>query len=277
MTRKAEDALFPAGRLGVKGTFPFRIGCTSYVLPDEILPNVAFMADKVDDIELVLFESREASNLPDSSTVSLLRRIARENDLTYSVHFPIDRRAGAESVEERNKFFDSVTGIIRLTQRLPVSGYVLHLEGLKDESDPYQVDAWRQRTGEFCQRLADGLLVDPKSICVENLGYAPELHRRVVEKCRFSNCIDIGHLWLYGADWIEHIGRVIDSTRIIHLHGVSGGKDHLSLAVHAKPSQLRKLASMLYQYSGVLTLEVFREKDTFSSLAIFKELWHRSA
>ena len=45
----------------------FRIGTTSYVIPDDILPNVEYLASRVDDVQLVLFETDEyGSNLPDA-------------------------------------------------------------------------------------------------------------------------------------------------------------------------------------------------------------------
>ncbi|MBN1577923.1 MAG: TIM barrel protein [Chitinispirillaceae bacterium] len=262
--------------MNCKGAFPFRIGCTSYVLPDEILPNISFMADKVDDIELVLFESQEWSNLPDKTTFSSMQQIADEHDITYSVHFPIDCRAGAENAAERRKLLDQVTGIIRLTEKLPISGYLLHLEGLEDEHSTEQLQFWQEVTGEFCRQLVETVSVDPHLICIENLGYSPLLHQQLIEKHHFSHCIDMGHLWMNGMEWRSHVSQVLEKTRIIHLHGVSGGKDHQSLAMHAQPAQLQQLASMLQTYTGVVTLEVFGEEDTFSSLRCFGELWHRS-
>ena len=40
---------------------PFRIGTTSYIIPDDILPNVRFLAGRVKDVELVLFDIDEKS------------------------------------------------------------------------------------------------------------------------------------------------------------------------------------------------------------------------
>ena len=60
------------GYESLKNRFPFRLGTTSYIIPGELLPNVNFLADKVDDIELVLFESDEITNLPDAATVRAL-------------------------------------------------------------------------------------------------------------------------------------------------------------------------------------------------------------
>ena len=69
---------------------PCRLGTTSYIVPDEILPNLRFLADRVDDVELVLFESDEYSNLPTKSDVAEMGRIANDNDLTFTVHLPLD-------------------------------------------------------------------------------------------------------------------------------------------------------------------------------------------
>lgn len=261
--------------MNCKGAFPFRIGCTSYVLPDDILPNVSFMADKIDDIELVLFESREWSNLPDKNTVSSMQLIANKHNVTYSVHFPIDCRAGAPDPVERQKFQNSVTDIIRLTETLPVSGYLLHLEGLDNENDAEMVRKWQKNTDEFCKKLTDGDVADPKLICIENLGYTPELHEQLIEKYRFSHCIDLGHLWLYHHDWVNYLHQVIDKTRIIHLHGVQNGKDHRSLNSHVQQEQLQELIPLIKNFSGVITIEVFCEEDTFTSLDHFEELWHQ--
>ncbi len=58
---------------------PFRVGSTSYVYPDDILPNVEQLAAKgdVDDIELILFEVDDGpNNLPNAATVQKLSDIA---------------------------------------------------------------------------------------------------------------------------------------------------------------------------------------------------------
>ena len=65
-----------------------RLGTSSYIIPADIIPNVDYLKDKVDDIELVLFESKEASNIPGPDVIGELRRFADENNLTYTVHLP---------------------------------------------------------------------------------------------------------------------------------------------------------------------------------------------
>ncbi|MBN1759166.1 MAG: TIM barrel protein [Chitinispirillaceae bacterium] len=262
--------------MNFKQRYPFRIGCTSYVIPDEILPNVSYMADTVDDIELVLFESGKWSNLPDERTVTSMQHIANKHDITYSVHFPIDCRAGADEREEREKFYQSVNDIIRLTGNLPVSGYLLHLEGLNNENNPDEVQRWKNVCDSFCKSLTDSFPEAGEKICVENLGYAPQLHAEFIGTYNLSHCVDIGHLWMSESDWVEYLNQVIDKTRIIHLHGVVEGTDHQSLKLHTQQEQLQRLMPILHNYSGVVTLEVFSEEATFSSLTHFEELWQRS-
>jgi hypothetical protein len=47
----------------VLGT-PYRLGSTSYVWPAGLVPNVRRLGPLVDDVELVLFDLEERSNLP---------------------------------------------------------------------------------------------------------------------------------------------------------------------------------------------------------------------
>ena len=54
-------------RIILKNRLPFRLGTTSYIIPDDILPNVTMLAPSIDDIELILFESDEISNYPGQS------------------------------------------------------------------------------------------------------------------------------------------------------------------------------------------------------------------
>lgn len=93
-----------------------RIGTTSYIIPDDILPNVRYLADKVDDIELVLFESEEMSNLPDEKTIRELSLLGESHDLSYTVHFPLDIYPGSRDQQERSRFLRTIERIVTLTE-----------------------------------------------------------------------------------------------------------------------------------------------------------------
>ncbi len=50
-------------------------------------------------MELVLFEVEEGGgNLPDEKPLAQLADIARRNDLTYTVHLPLDLRLGDDDL-----------------------------------------------------------------------------------------------------------------------------------------------------------------------------------
>ena len=99
---------------GLKKSFSFRLGTTSYIVPDDIIPNVRFLADKIDDIELVLFESDEMSNIPTTDAVKQLGKLACANDLTYTVHLPLDIETGHESEIVRRRSVEKCRRIIEL-------------------------------------------------------------------------------------------------------------------------------------------------------------------
>lgn len=100
------------GDASLKNRFPFRLGATSYVIPADLKANVAFLADKVDDIELVLFESHEMNNLPDAVTVRALREMADRHDLTYTVHLPLDIWMGHADATVRQQSVDKCLRVI---------------------------------------------------------------------------------------------------------------------------------------------------------------------
>ncbi len=58
--------------------YPFRLGTTSYIIPADILPNVRYLADKVQDVELVLFEVDDGqNNLPSAEVIDDLIQVGR--------------------------------------------------------------------------------------------------------------------------------------------------------------------------------------------------------
>jgi sugar phosphate isomerase/epimerase len=113
----------------LKNRFPFRLGTTSYIIPADLMTNVRFLAPYVDDIELVLFEADDESNLPDEKTISTLHEIACSNDLSYTVHLPLGLLLGAVDEEERRRSVKKALHIVELTSPLNPAAYVVHFEG----------------------------------------------------------------------------------------------------------------------------------------------------
>ena len=82
-------------------SLPFRLGTSSYIIPADILPNAHYLAGKVRDIELILFEvDDEQNNLPSPEVIDELINLAALYDLTYTVHLPLDLKLGADGSEQ---------------------------------------------------------------------------------------------------------------------------------------------------------------------------------
>ncbi len=255
---------------------PFRLGTTSYILPDDILPNVRYLADKVRDIELVLFEvDNNMNNLPSPEVISELAELAREHDLTYTVHLPLDLRLGSDG-HDWHRSLVKARKVIEHTRALQPWAYVVHLDGKNSDERA----AWVQQ-GTRALELAADWAGDPARLAVENLEGRPEdLIQPVLEQIPVSRCVDVGHLWLDGLDPLPSLHAALPRTRVIHLHGIDT-RDHSSLR-HVPSNQLRSVLEYLLQqnYAGVVTLEVFNEKDFITSKVVLEraieEIWASS-
>ncbi len=255
-----------------KKQLPFRLGCTSYVYPDDILPNVRKMANVIDDMEIVLFHSDKLSNFPDKKVFMELKELAEKYNITYTIHFPSDLKAGSKNKQEREDFADNIRKVTELTSILNPYAYVLHLEGIEKKSNENDKMIWENNITEVCENIAKDNAIDSKKIAVENLSYPIEWHINIAEKFNFSLCLDVGHLWVNDYDWENIVEKYINKVRVIHLHGVNEGKDHLSLHKMSK-STIQKFLNMIEgKFQHVLTLEVFGIEDTFQSLKVMSRI-----
>ncbi len=254
-----------------------RVGTTSYIQPADILPNVRYLAPLVDDIELVLFESDEASNLPDERTIAELASLAREHDLTYTVHFPLDIFPGSRVEAERSRAVKMLNRIVSLTEELDPFAYVLHLTPDHYGVSPsHEVGAWLSSLDRSLEEFLGTTTVDPSQICVETLSYPFDLVAELVSRYALSVTLDIGHIWLMGYDSDEATRLLLPKSRICHLHAVSNGTDHLGLDAGDGVAIERFLRSLVEHTERdgrerVLTLEVFSEREFAASLSFLKE------
>jgi adenosyl cobinamide kinase/adenosyl cobinamide phosphate guanylyltransferase/sugar phosphate isomerase/epimerase len=252
---------------------PFRLGTSSYIIPADILPNVRYLAGKVRDIELVLFEvddlgpdSQPLSNLPSPEVLDELTRLAALYDLSYTVHLPLDLKL-ADDGSAGDLSLVKAKRVIDLTRRLDPWAYVLHLDGqqVRHSNDPAVLRRWQDqavRALEIVAAWAGG----PEKLAVENLeGYPPDFNQPVLDRIPVSRCVDIGHLWLDGVPVLPYLAKALPRTRVIHLHGV-GARDHASLSHVPAPELDAVLQKLSAEYGGVLTIEIFSEDDFLTSL-----------
>lgn len=263
----------PAKKYTFLETLPFRLGTTSYIIPDDILPNVRFLADRVKDVELVLFDVDEYCNIPDAAQIQELKKIAAEHDLSYTVHLPLDLKLSTEG-GQLDASMEKALKVIEASIDLQPFSYTLHLDNHAIQLNPTEREA--QDWADHCRKALEMLVsAIPESarLSVENLeNYPPEMNHKVFDALSFqtrqvcSDCIDIGHLWLQKRDVPSFLEERLASTTVIHLHGI-GSRDHQSLT-NVAPEVLKSVLDILQQrkFSGVLTLEVFSQEDFESSM-----------
>jgi sugar phosphate isomerase/epimerase len=252
----------------VKPIFPFRIGTTSYIIPDEIIPNVRYLANLVDDIELVLFEVDEGpNNLPDATAIKELQSLAAQHQLTYTVHLPLDLQlAGADG--ERHISLQKAQRVMACTRPLNPWAYVFHLEGkaVAHGADAQTLSLWYRQAVAAIEQVS-AWCDQPVQLAVENLETYPlDFLDPVMQAAPIRRCIDIGHLWLDQQDAPAYLKRYLPFARVLHIHGI-GERDHQSLRwMPAEQISAAIGAVLANQFNGVMTLEVFNQTDFLESL-----------
>jgi sugar phosphate isomerase/epimerase len=248
------------------------LGTTSYILPDDLVPNVTFLADRVDDVELVLFESDEVSNLPDADVIESLAILACEYDLTYTVHLPLDIDLGSCEASVRRRSLEKCRKVIHLTQGLHPFAYVLHLYGCPSSRESaVDLSSWTAALDESIAQLLDEGPA-PDAFCVETLAYPYEHVWDLVQRHGLSVCLDVGHILLNGYDLLAYLETYLTRCRVMHLHGIREGRDHCDIG-GLSDSTLKVILNELQATAAperVLTLEVFNLPDFERSLDILR-------
>lgn len=258
----------------------FRLGTTSYILPADILPNVHYLKDKVQDIELVLFEVDDGpNNLPTPEVVHELGELAAAHGLTYTVHLPLDLRLGANGDLGHISLLKA-RKVIECTRPLNPWAYLLHLDGKEflaplPVAEGPEVKEWQTQATRALEIVA-AWAGAPELLAVENLEHYPlDFILPVLERVPVSRCVDVGHLWVDGHNPVPYLQAALPRTRVVHLHGLAE-RDHKSLA-HMPAEKLDPVIATLLQenYSGVLTLEIFGDEDFHSSVAALQKSLER--
>lgn len=262
---KEQEAL----AIDLKKRFPFRLGTTSYIVPADILANVKFLAGKVDDIELIVFESDEISNIPDAKIVQAIKNIAAVNDHTYTVHLPLDIQLGSSDETERRKSVDRCLRVIACMNSAEPFAYIIHFHGDRRGKSPSRnISLWQTNLEKSIEELLESGIA-PRDLCVETLDYSYKLIEKLVFDYDLSICLDIGHILLNAHPLDAYLDCYIEQCRVIHLHGISEGKDHQYIS-DKESDHLSILFSRICSNKAevrVVTLEVFNEKDLIRSVA----------
>lgn len=254
----------------MKNRFPFRLGTTSFIVRDDILPNVHFLKDKVDHVELLVFETDEQSNYPSVETVAELNAIAADHDLTYTVHLPIGIKLGSPDETRRKKDIEAVLRAIDATAPLNPLAWDMHLE--ENEGQPTDT-AWQEACLRSLNKLKSGG-ADPTRIGIETLefDYTPTVP--LLDETGFAITLDIGHVWYCGFDESHYLETYLPRAISFHMHGFNHERDHKSL--HHIPAEQRQrffdaVVARPNPAHLPVSIEVFGEKHLTPSLEALHE------
>jgi len=254
-----------------KGKFPFPLGTTSFIFPEDYAGNVARLAPCLDAIELLFFEATPRG-LPDMATIGALAELADRWPITYNVHLPLDLALGSQDREQRAQAVETTARILALTTPLSPTTWTLHLNPHRDRMDAGEIRAWQERIGGSIARLLDRG-ANPVRISAENILYPFDWAEPVIARFGLSICMDIGHLLRQQENPLAFFDRHAASISIVHLHGVHGQRDHQSLET-LPPDGAAIVATLLRVLHCEVSLEVFSHPHLLASLA-FMDRWRQ--
>ncbi len=244
---------------------PFRLGTTSFIVPDHILPNLELTGPVFDEIELLVFECQPWEWVPSAEDVSRMAELGKKLNLTYNIHLPVDIRLTHENKSEQQKAADLLSRVMDRFAILNPTAYTLHLEKQANED-----------TAPWTQRALDGMALlaqqqkNLKGLALETLNYDPMLLAPVLSAYpELGITLDMGHFFKYGFDLNPFVGTYRDRIPLIHLHGVDVTKvppqDHIGLD-RLPGRNFSQVTQLLSRFNGTVCLEVFNLDNLNRSL-----------
>ena len=254
-----------------KGLFPFKIGTTSFIYPDHYVPNVKMLGPFIDEIELLLFESGPVKDLLKGAVLNDLMQLSATHQVTYNIHLPTDISISDPSAVGQSRAVESLVSIMEWVEVLNPASYTLHLPYDGDVGSEDRLRTWSDGIYRNLGKLVHSG-VPANRIAIETIDYPINIIEDVIEELDFGICMDVGHLILNGHDVSRFYQRYKNRISIIHLHGVRGSRDHESLE-HLPAGLLQSFLSVLQEYRGTVSLEVFSYKTLSSSLRHLEKCW----
>lgn len=244
-----------------KGRFPFTLATTSFIYPEDYVPNVRRLGPYVDEIELLCYES---AHLPARGTIDELARLSGECGVTYNVHLPTDLSIDHRDGSHREQAVDAVLRTFERTAPLSPTTCTLHIPCDGHPLPADDSERWRDRVQVGLGKILEAG-VGPGLISVETLDYPLGTLKDLIGAFGLGVCLDVGHLILHGRDVAKTFAEFEAETTILHLHGVRDGKDHLGLDC-LPHDQGAPLTRILPTFKGVVSLEVFSFNHLSASL-----------
>ncbi len=227
----------------------------------------------MDEIELLLFESKGCDALPSRSVISELGRLADEFDLSYNIHLPTDISVSDLNTERQRDAVETMVRVIERIHPLYPSALILHIPYIDESLTDDNTNNWLDRVYKNLEKILSEV-ENRKIIAVETLEYPLELIEAVIVDLDLSICLDLGHLMVYDYDVKEVFTKYAYKTSVLHLHGVENNRDHITLN-RLPPKLIETVLWVLKQFTGVVSIEVFSYEDLISSLKFLENHWER--
>lgn len=248
-----------------------RLGGTSWVTPGTFAENMRCLSSDVSDMEIVLFDTPEHSNIPSKDEVRALRDLCGELDMSCTVHLPSEICVSCTD-RERRESQDICLRMIDLFAPLDPFAWILHIVGEKRGNSPStDIDNWLEKSVLSAEKIA-GAVDDRRKVCIETLDYDPRYVKYLADAAGTSICLDVGHLVKYGRPVLDTAGSYADDVKVLHIHGVmADGTDHMDLS-YLDPDLFGSVTEMMSGLKErVMTIEVF-EDDYDRSLEVLKNI-----
>lgn len=245
----------------------FKIGATSDTYPNDLITNVHCLKKIVSCIQLNFFNSMDLSLLPSRSEILSLKNIARECNLQYMVHLPLDIDICSYDKKHRNESIKKIVHIDDLTREITPSGLILHLER-KDISNE---ELWIDNTFESLDALYKK--IPKKRLLIENVGnYKSRLIHPILDFYSSFLCLDISHALKAEENWEDIYNKYSNKIKVIHFYGPETTKGHEGLQ-NSPRNFISNVITKLIEtnYNEALILEIFNEMDFFESKKIFEQ------
>lgn len=252
------------------------------VYGNDLLENVRLLAGTVDHIEILLFHAPNLHNIPEAGEIRALREAGEQGKVTFSVHLPASLEIASVDKGIRRRSLHLAREICGKMSEVNPLYFVLHVPYSAPTLVPVPSlyfhkgggvawDGWKDRALESLELLQE-VVENADRLLVENINYSPSLLEPLLATGNCRLCLDIGHLLLGQEDATGSIRKYLDQIRTIHLHGVSGYEEHLSLSQlsdHPIEEWLRCLTET--PSKRIVILEVFTPQDLEESIDIVLE------
>ncbi len=233
---------------------PFCLAAPSFVRPGTVAENCTFLAEKVDEVGLVFFETKACLAYDENDLAPWLADL----DLSYHVHLPLDLPwdQGIDAA------FEVIAALAAKVGYLSPTAWVLHPHPL---APPALVEARFTKLG-----------IDPADVLLENIEECDltEIWAEILATS-LSVCLDIGHVLAYSQHSLTRLPDFWQRVRMLHAYAPDPRHPSRHTALTLLDLEGRKLLRYALKSlipGTVVNLEIFNENDLIASLAHYKTL-----